>query len=120
MNIKYFIEESENFYRADKQSENNIKRYNWFKFLKKEGDVFWSNLNVSPIFNSKKEFTGCLGIVTDINIQKGLEESFLEREGIFTDIIYDMMEMLNNIANNKNKSEFNENNRSVKNDLDNN
>ena len=107
--IKNFVDEIENFYRPKRLSENQIERYNWFKFLRKHGDVFWSNLTVSPIFNSKKEYTGCLGIVTDINMQKGLEESFLEREEIFTEIIYNMMEMLNNIAINKNKSEFNEN-----------
>ena len=119
-NIKNFVDEIENFYRPKRLSENQIERYNWFKFLRKHGDVFWSNLTVSPIFNSKKEYTGCLGIVTDINMQKGLEESFLEREEIFTEIIYNMMEMLNNIAINKNKSEFNENDISVNNNLDNN
>ena len=61
-----------------------------------------------------------LGIVTDINMQKGLEEAFLEREEIFTDIIYDMMEMLNNIANDKNKSEFNKKEVSAHKNLDNN
>ena len=106
--IKSFIDESENFYRTRKPSENQIERYDWFKFLKNEGDIFWSNLTVSPIFNFKNEYTGLLGIVTDINMQKGLEKAFLEREEIFTDIIYDMMEMLNNIAKeDMNKSDNN-------------
>jgi PAS domain S-box-containing protein len=103
--IKNFVDETENFSGPKKPSENQIERYNWFKFLQRQGDVFWSNLTVTPIFNSKKEYTGCLGIVSDINMQKGLEESFLEREEVFTDVIYDMMEMLNNIAKEKNKSE---------------
>jgi PAS domain S-box-containing protein len=103
--IKNFVDETENFSRPKKSSKNQIERYNWFKFLQKQGDVFWSNLTVTTIFNSKKEYTGCLGIVSDINMQKGLEESFLEREEVFTDVIYDMMEMLNNIAKEKNKSE---------------
>ena len=118
--IRSFIDESENFSRSRKPFEIKIERYNWFKFLEKEGDVFWSNLTVSPIFNSKNEYTGLLGIVSDINLQKGLEEAFLEREEIFTDIIYDMMEMLNNIANDKNKSNINKKELFVHKNLDNN
>ncbi len=107
--IENFVDEKEIFCRYRKPFETHIERYNWFKLLDKEKNVFWSNLTVSPIFNSKNEYNGLLGIVTDINIQKGLEEAFLEREEIFTDIIYDMMKMLNNIAKDNNKSEFNEN-----------
>ena len=105
--IKSFIGEEEEFYKSGKHVESQIERYDWFKLLDKKGNIFWSNLTVSPIFNSKKEYTGLLGIVNDINMQKGLEETFLEREEIFTDIIYDMMELLNNIAQDKNKSEIN-------------
>ena len=105
--IKSFIGEEEEFYKSGKHVESQIERYDWFKLLDKKGNIFWSNLTVSPIFNSKKEYTGLLGIVNDINMQKGLEETFLEREEIFTDIIYDMMELLNNIAQDKNKSESN-------------
>jgi hypothetical protein len=39
-------------------------------------------------------------------VQKGLEEAFLEREELFTEIIYDMMGMLNNITKDLNKSEL--------------
>jgi PAS domain S-box-containing protein len=105
--IKSFIGEEEEFYKSGKHVESQIERYDWFKLLDKKGNIFWSNLTVTPIFNSKKEYTGLLGIVNDINMQKGLEETFLEREEIFTDIIYDMMELLNNIAQDKNKSESN-------------
>lgn len=105
--IKSFIGEEEEFYKSGKHVESQIERYDWFKLLDKKGNIFWSNLTVSPIFNSKKEYTGLLGIVNDINMQKGLEETFLEREEIFTDIIYEMMELLNNIAQDKNKSEIN-------------
>jgi PAS domain S-box-containing protein len=105
--IKSFIGEEEEFYKSGKHVESQIERYDWFKLLDKKGNIFWSNLTVTPIFNSKKEYTGLLGIVNDINMQKGLEETFLEREEIFTDIIYDMMELLNNIAQEKNKSESN-------------
>lgn len=105
--IKSFIGEEEEFYKSRKHVESQIERYDWFKLLDKKGNIFWSNLTVSPIFNSKKEYTGLLGIVNDINMQKGLEETFLEREEIFTDIIYEMMELLNNIAQDKNKSEIN-------------
>lgn len=107
LSIKSFIGEEEEFYKSGKHVESQIERYDWFKLLDKKGNIFWSNLTVSPIFNSKKEYTGLLGIVNDINMQKGLEETFLEREEIFTDIIYDMMELLNNIAQDKNKSEIN-------------
>ncbi len=107
LSIKSFIGEEEEFYKSGKHVESQIERYDWFKLLDKKGNIFWSNLTVSPIFNSKKEYTGLLGIVNDINMQKGLEETFLEREEIFTDIIYDMMELLNNIAQDKNKSESN-------------
>ena len=118
--IKSFIDESENFYRTRKPSENQIEQYDWFKFLKNEGDIFWSNLTVSPIFNFKNEYTGLLGIVTDINMQKGLEKAFLEREEIFTDIIYDMMEMLNNIAKEDvNKSDNNKKELFVHKNMDN-
>jgi len=100
--IKNFVDEEEDFNKPRKPVDIQIKRYNWFKLIDKNKNVFWSNLTVSPIFNSKKEYNGCLGIVTDINIQKGLEEAFLEREEIFTDIIYDMIKMLNDIKNDEN------------------
>jgi PAS domain S-box-containing protein len=106
--IKNFVDEVEDFYKPKKPSENQIESYDWFKFLQKQGNVFWSNLTISPIFNSENEYTGCLGIVTDSNMQKGLEESFLAREEIFTDIIYSMIEMMNKAANDKNKTKLNE------------
>lgn len=118
--IKNFIDPVEDFYSPKRLSKNQIESYDWFKFLQKHGDIFWSNLTVSPIFNSKNEYTGCLGIVTDINMQKGLEESFLAREETFTDIIYYMMEMLNKISNRKNKSDLNEDETHIHNSLDNN
>lgn len=117
--IESFVDEEEDFYRSRKPVEIQIEQYNWFKFLDKEENVFWSNLTISPMFNSKNEYTGLLGIVTDINMQKGLEEAFLEREEILTDVIYDMMEMLNNIAKDKN-SEFNKNDLCFHDNLDNN
>lgn len=105
--IKNFVHDEHVFFRNRKLFEMQIEKYDGFKLLDKKGKIFWSNLTISPIFNSKKEYTGLLGVATDINTQKGLEEAFLEREEIFTDIIYDMMEMLNNIAKDENKSEFN-------------
>ncbi|MGF7118344.1 PAS domain-containing protein [Methanobacterium oryzae] len=117
--IKSFVDENEDFYRYRKPVEIQIERYNWFKFLNKEKNVFWSNLTISPTFNYKKEYTGLLGIVTDINMQKGLEEAFLEREEILTDIIYDMMEMLNSTAKDKDY-ELNKNEVSNHEDLSNN
>ena len=118
--IKNFIDEVEDFYTPKKRSEHQIVSHDWFKFLKKDGNIFWSNLTISPIFNSDNEYTGCLGIVTDNNMQKGLEESFLAREEIFTDIIYSMIETLNNAANSKNNSEFNEKELPTYNNSDNN
>jgi PAS domain S-box-containing protein len=118
--IKDYIDEKEEFIRPRKPFEVQIERYNWFKFLNKAGNVFWTNLAVSPIFNSKKEYFGLLGIVSDINVQKGLEEAFLEREEIFTEIIYDMMGMLNNITKDINKSEFNQKDLSLAKNFDNN
>lgn len=105
--IKSFMEENEDFYNPKNQSENQIIRYDGFKFLNRKRNKLWTILTVSPIFNSNKEYTGLLGIVTDIGLQKGIEEAFLEREGILTDIIYDMMEILNNISLDDNKSESN-------------
>lgn len=116
--IKNFIDEGEEFYRHRKPFEVQIERYNWFKVKDKEGNIYWSNLTISPIFNSEKKYIGCLGIVTDINIQKGLEEAYLEREEIFTDIIYDMMEMLNKMAADKTKEHSTSQNREA--DLSNN
>lgn len=118
--IKYFVDEKDEFIRHRKPFEVQIERYNWFKFLNKTGNVFWTNLAVSPIFNSKKEYIGLLGIVSDINVQKGLEKAFLEREEIFTEIIYDMMGMLNNITKDLNKSEFGQKDLASAKKLDNN
>jgi PAS domain S-box-containing protein len=105
--IKNFVGEEE-FYNHKNQSKNQIIRFDGFKFLNRKGKTLWTILTVSPIYNSKKEYTGLLGIVTDIGLQKGLEEAFLDREEILTDIIYDMMEILNNIAMDEGRSEFNE------------
>lgn len=118
--IKSFVEEEGDFYRPRKHLDTKIEQYNWFKLLQKEGNVFWSNLTVSPIFNSKNEYTGLLGIVTDINMQKGLEEAFLEREKVSKEIIYDMMEMLNKFAMDKVTSEPPKNELSDNKNLDNN
>jgi PAS domain S-box-containing protein len=118
--IKNFVDEVEDFYTPKNPSDNQIESYVWFKFLQKDGNIFWSNLTISPIFNSENEYTGCLGIVTDSNMQKGLEESFLAREEIFTDIIYSMMETLNNAVNSKNNSELKEKELSTYKNLDNN
>ncbi|EKQ55782.1 MAG: PAS domain S-box [Methanobacterium sp. Maddingley MBC34] len=105
--IKNFVVEKDEFYNPKNQSENQIIRFDGFKFLNRYGEKSWTILTVSPIFNSKNEYTGLLGIVTDIALQKGLEEAFLEREEILTDIIYDMMEILNNMIIDGNKAEFN-------------
>jgi PAS domain S-box-containing protein len=118
--IRSFVDEQEDFPQDRKPFENKIIQYNRFKFLDKKRNVFWTNLTVSPISDSKKEYAGLFGIVTDTNMDKGVEEAFLEREEMFTDIIYDMMEMLNNVANDKNKSEFKKNDLSVNNGSDNN
>jgi PAS domain S-box-containing protein len=106
--IKNFVEENEEFYNPKNQSPNQIIRFDGFKFLNRYGEKSWTILTVSPIFNSKKEYTGLHGIVTDITLQKGLEEAFLEREEILTDIIYDMMDILNNMVIDGNRTEFNE------------
>lgn len=105
--IRNFVEEKEEFYNPKNQSPNQIIRFDGFKFLNRQGEKSWTILTVSPIFNSEKEYTGFLGIVTDIALQKGLEEAFLEREEILTDIIYDMMEILNNMVIDENETEFN-------------
>ncbi|MGB9937249.1 MAG: PAS domain-containing protein [Methanobacterium sp.] len=105
--IKNFVDEDEIFYRTRDSIEGQIEQYNWFKFLSKKEDVFWSNLTIYPIFNSDNKYTGLLGIITDINMQKGLEEAFLEREEMLTDIIYDMMKMLSNVTKDKIKPELN-------------
>lgn len=106
--IKSFVEEKEEFYNPKNHYDNQIIRFDGYKFLNRYGKKSWTILTVSPIFNSEKEYTGLLGIVTDIALQKGLEEAFLEREEILTDIIYDMMEILNNMVIDGNKTEFNE------------
>ena len=118
MEIKNFVDEGAEFYRYRQPFEVQVERYNWFKILDRDGNVYWSNLTISPIFNNEKEYVGCLGIVTDINMQKGLEEAYLEREEIFTRIIYDMMEMLNKMANYK--SNENSTTQNIESDLSNN
>jgi PAS domain S-box-containing protein len=70
--IKSFVDEQEDFCRPRKSFEIQTERYNWFKFLDKRENVFWSNLTVSPIFNSEKKYIGLLGIISDVNMQKGL------------------------------------------------
>jgi PAS domain S-box-containing protein len=119
-NITKFLNEKEDFPLDKRIFEDKIIQYNRFRFLDKERNVFWTNLTVSPIFDSNNEYNGLLGIVTDTNMDKGVEEAFLEREEMFTDIIYDMIEMLNNVADDKIKSDIINNNLSSNNDLDNN
>lgn len=116
--IKDFVDEDEKFYRYRKPFEAQIERFNWFKILDKKGEVYWSNLTISPIFNNTKRYCGCLGIVTDINMQKGLEEAYIEREEIFTQIIYDMMDILNKMV--KDKPDENFHNQDMKTDYSNN
>jgi PAS domain S-box-containing protein len=119
-NIIGFLDDKEDFPINKNLVESKILQYNRFRFLDKERNVFWTNLTISPIFDSKNEYNGLLGIVTDTNMDKGVEEAFLEREEMFTDIIYDMIEMLNNVADDKIKSDYNKNNLSSSNDSDNN
>ena len=117
-NIGSFFDESVDFSSDRISLENKIEHYNRFKFIDKDKNVFWTNLTVSPIFNSKHEYKGLLGILSDINLDKQLEETFLKREDKFTSIIYEMMEMLNNIANDKIESEY-DNETLLKNHMDN-
>jgi PAS domain S-box-containing protein len=119
-NIKNFVDEEEDFTLNKESFENKIIQYSRFRFLDKKRNVFWTNLTVSPIYGSKNRYRGLLGIVTDTNMDKRIEEAFLVREEMFTDIIYEMMELLNNFANNVNKSELQKNDLSENDGADNN
>lgn len=93
--IKDFIPVSVEFYEPENMSNNKVIRYDGFDFLNKNNRKIWTILTVTPIYNEGIDYTGLMGIVTDIGLQKGLEQSFLEREEILTDIIYDLMALLN-------------------------
>lgn len=106
--IKNFITEQAEFYKPENLSRNKVIRYDGFEFLNKTNNKVWTILTVTPIYNERIDYTGLIGIVTDIGLQKGLEQGFLEREEILTDIVYDLMALLNDIVLKEERSEHNQ------------
>ena len=106
--IKNFITEQAEFYKPENLSRNKVIRYDGFEFLNKSNNKVWTILTVTTIYNEKMDYAGLMGIVTDIGLQKGLEKAFLEREEILTDIIYDLMALLNDIVRKEERSEHNQ------------
>ncbi|BDZ69561.1 PAS domain-containing protein [Methanobacterium petrolearium] len=106
--IKNFITEQVEFYKPENLSKTKVIRYDGFEFLNKTNNKVWTILTVTPIYNEKMNYTGLIGIVTDIGLQKGLEQGFLERETILTDIIYDLMALLNDIVLKEERPEHNQ------------
>ena len=70
--IKSFVDEQEDFCRPRKPFEIQTERYNWFKLLDKEGNVFWSNLTVSLQFSIlKRNILDCLELLLILICRKG-------------------------------------------------
>ncbi len=51
-----------------------------FKFIRKDGSILWTISNVSPIFEGEGNYTGSLGMVTDITARKAAEDGLRESE----------------------------------------
>jgi len=62
-----------------KRREAGISEQHEFKFIKKNGDAVWTELNTSPLYDRQGNYTGALATVTDITGRylsiKALQES---------------------------------------------
>jgi len=67
------------------------------KFLRKDDKELWTLLSTSPIFNSKDEYKGVIGIITDITTRKGVEKALLEREEHLCLLSANIMDVINYI-----------------------
>ncbi len=65
-----------------KEAESNLERRKKgikdthdFRFKRKDGSDIWTIISTNPLTNDKGEFTGALGMITDITERKRAEES---------------------------------------------
>jgi PAS domain S-box-containing protein len=56
------------------------------KYIKKNGQVFWGQVTVSPIFDSNKQFLYFVGIIADISVRKTAEEKLILSERTYREI----------------------------------
>lgn len=67
------------------------------KFLRKDNEELWTLLSSSPIFDSKDEYKGGIGIITDISTRKGVEKALLDREEQLCLLSANIMDVINYI-----------------------
>lgn len=69
------------------QAQRNLERrkrgiaeIHEFRFVRKDGSDLWVLIATTPVLNASGQFTGALGMVTDITERKRAEEALRERE----------------------------------------
>jgi len=70
-----------------KRREAGIAEQHDFKFIKKNGEAVWTELNTSPLYDRQGEYAGALAMVTDITSRyqsmKALQESEEKYRNLF-------------------------------------
>lgn len=93
-------------------------RLNEFKFICKDGSIFWALLAASPILDVNEEYRGAIGVITDINARKGVEKALWEREKISKAMLYDMVGMVNTLIKRESEKKITDNLDSFSNNSD--
>ena len=108
VNIKKFmdIKKQKNVHKFMNQWKKGSNGLNEFKFIRKDGSIFWTLLAASPIIDNNNKYIGTIGVITDINARKGVEEALIERERMSKSILYDMVGMINKLMKEESKNEY--------------
>ena len=67
-------DKAKNFIESERASQGSSGQYD-FKFRRKDGSELWAIVTTSPTFDDQGNFTGILGMLTDITARKWAEET---------------------------------------------
>ncbi len=64
------------------------------RFLRKDGDVVWTLVSATPVFDDQHRYQGSFGMFTDITERKRMEESLRDNERFLDNLIEHLPNML--------------------------
>lgn len=81
--------EAEKYFERRKKG---IKEIHEFRFLKKDGSDLWTIISTNPLIDDQGQFSGALGMITDITGRKKAEEELLKHKEFIEDLIESMQD----------------------------
>lgn len=82
VHVEHFIREKDlGFFRGQmSQRRRGIPGLYEIQVQKKSGELFWAQINASPILDLQGRYTGAIGVVTDVSDRKKAERMLLKAE----------------------------------------